>query len=76
MPRGRQVIRQWTVLSALEHARTGMTVEQTPDEVMVEMQLLVNDLKSAIKAIETAAELLGSMVPSHAEAEDKDPVEI
>ena len=50
--------------------------EQSPDEVMVEMQLLVNDLKSAITAIEVAAELLGTMVPSHAEAEDNDPVEI
>ena len=51
-------------------------MEQSPDAVMVEMQLLVNDLKNAVKAIETAAELLGSMVPSHAEAEDNDPVEI
>ena len=51
-------------------------MEQSPDAVMVEMQLLVNDLKSAITAIEVAAELLGTMVPSHAEAEDNDPVEI
>ena len=50
--------------------------EQSPDEVMVEMQLLVNDLKSAITAIETAAELLGTMVPTYEEAQDNDPVEI
>ena len=60
----------------VEGDSTPPAVEQSPDEVMVEMQLLVNDLKSAVKAIETAAELLGSMVPSHAEAEDNDPVEI
>ena len=56
--------------------RPSSSEEQSPDEVMVEMQLLVNDLKSAVKAIETAAELLGSMVPTYEEAQDNDPVEI
>lgn len=72
------------------------------DEVMVEIQLLVNDLKEAIRyldssvaecmrmpepqealvrsnasdAVGKATELLQSMVPTYAEAEDNDAVEI
>ena len=72
---------RWSAFQLWKHlteARTALApaVEQSPDEVMVEIQILVNNLKNAVKAIETAAELLGTMVPTYAEAEDNDPVEI